>query len=92
MKFTDQEFLSAISTTEPARGQMERIAHIIGCSHTTVLKRVHKLADEGLVQVSKRRAYDKQPHRDGWGHSLFGGAGVCIRRYLVAEIKEQDNG
>ncbi len=92
MKFTDQEFLSAISVTQPTRGQMERIAHEVGCSHTTALKRVYKLADEGLVQVRKCRAYDPQPHRDGWGHSLFGGAGVCIRRYLVAEIKEQDNG
>lgn len=90
MKFTDQEFLSAISTTEPERGQMERIAHIVGCSHTTALKRIYKLADEGLVQVSKRRAWDKQDFRPG--NYYFGGAGSCIRRYLVAEIKEQDNG
>ena len=90
MKFTDQQFLSAIRDTHPQRGQMEQITQIVGCSHTTVLKRIYKLAEEGKVQVHKRRAYDPQPHRDGWGHSLFGGAGVCIRRYLVAEIVEDD--
>lgn len=92
MKFTDEKFLAAVQRTLPERGQMGRIATYVGCSHTTALKRIYKLADDGKVQVRKCRAYDKQPHRDGWGHSLFGGAGVCIRRYLVAEIKEQDNG
>jgi len=90
MKFPDKKFLDAVERTLPERGQMERIAKYVGCSHTTVLKRLYKLADQDLITLQKRRAYDKQPHRDGWGHSLFGGAGVCIRRYLVAKIVEDD--
>lgn len=90
MKFTDAMFIRAIQCAESKRGQMERIAHLVGCSHTTALKRIRKLEEEGLVTVKKRKTYDKQPHRDGWGHSLFGGAGVCIRRYLTVEIVEDD--
>ncbi len=44
----------------------------------TVLKNAVKAGR--LIKTSNYR-YDKQPHRDGWGHSLFGGAGVCKRTF-----------
>lgn len=90
MKFTDEKFLAAVQRTLPERGQMERIATYVGCSHTTVLKRLSKLADLDMITLNKRRAWDKQEFRPG--NYYFGGAGSCIRRYLVAAIKEQDNG
>lgn len=88
MKFTDEKFLAAVQRTLPERGQMERIATYVGCSHTTVLKRLYKLADLDLITLDKRRAWDKQEFLPG--NHFFGGAGSCIRRYLVAKIVEDD--
>jgi len=40
---------------------------------------VAALVDKGLLERKVEREFDRQPHRDGWGASLFGGAGVCVR-------------
>lgn len=90
MRFTDEAFIDAIGNTNPQRGQVSKIAALVGCSEATAIKRCRKLAatDGSQFEVVPRHTYDKQS--DGWGQGLFGGAGVCIRRFLVIQFTDFD--
>jgi Mn-dependent DtxR family transcriptional regulator len=83
-RYNDNDFLTAIELTNPERGQLNKIADLVGCSANTASKRLRKLADNGKVEISKRKTYDKQEFLPGnW---YFGGAGSCVRRYNTYKI------
>ncbi len=83
-KFSDRQFLDAVESTTPERGQIQKIAQRVGCAEGTTIKRLRKLEEAGCVQVTKHTTYDRQEFRPGnW---LFGGGGSCVRRYLCVRI------
>ena len=84
MRFTDQQFQDAVLNTKPQRGQIESISKIVGCSRGTVVHRLRKLEAAGVLELTKHKTYDSQP--DPWGQGLFGGAGACVRRYLIVDF------
>ena len=65
------------------------VARRTGMTERVVRREAKKLAAEGLLVMEKRRRFDPQRHRDGWGYSLFGGAGSCIRRYFKLSLPDQ---
>ena len=50
-------------------------------SAAIVRKVAAQLAADGKITAKKCRRFDHQQHRDGWGYSLFGGAGMCQRKF-----------
>ena len=89
MKYSSNSFRDAVKNTSPERGQIAKIAEIVGCSEATAIKRCRKLAEEsdGEIEVDTRKAYDKQS--DPYGQGLFGGAGACVRRFLVVSFTDK---
>ena len=88
MQYTDAQFVDAVQQTSPERGQLARIATRVGCSKATASRRLKRIAamPDAPIAVETKQTFDKQEGYAG-SAALFGGAGVCIRRYLTARMK-----
>lgn len=90
-RFADSDLIAAVQATSPTRGQMDRIAAIVGCSKATAIKRVKALAarDGATFEIEMDKAYDSQGG-DAGRSGLFGGAGACVRRFLIASMIDRE--